>query len=186
MIHSRILCWLRNRNSDTESDGRYFKSIARGVHKTIRRGAKTPNTDSGAFSGKRRWRQANLVFFLFKTAFSRNISKSQAHSFFGAWSLLLVHIEVYVTWFLKQLDHEVADLGQWPFPMADSMVHGVNRPSVTFSTALVANLVSLVIVLTMFLELRLASIVSVTNPGNALHQEPSGDSCCVVPGIVVP
>ena len=72
---------------------------------------------------KRRWRQENgqtwfFNFFSFNTTLFGHMLKNIAHSFFGAWSLLLVHIRCtpserskgFVNWYLKKLEH-----GSWTF-----------------------------------------------------------------------
>ena len=62
-------------------------------------------------------RMVKLDFsFLFKSAFLGRILEKSAHSLFGAWSFLLIHIwftpsegsQGFVNWFLRKSDH-----GSW-------------------------------------------------------------------------
>ena len=94
--------------------------------------------------GKTRRRQKKTKEWsnFFKTAFFGHILKKSAHSLFGAWFFLLVHIwftpsegpKGFVNCFFQKSYNGSWTMEKCCLPWSDFMVHGVNQPLRTHTT----------------------------------------------------
>ena len=96
-----------------------------------RKRKKHTHTHTHTIAGKKRQRQekirewSNLVSFFKTTLFGHISKKLLAHSLFGAWSFLLIHIRFTPS---EGPNHQVAHGKKSHLPWSNFMVHGVNWP----------------------------------------------------------